>query len=163
MSGQGKTTLTKTIAIEWLLEVPNVKFLAWDHTIEWGFSHPNLHVFPSSEYALEEVCEIALELGDCNVIADEIDQEVSVHEGLVRDTPLHSIVNYGRHYNVGLLWCARRCPDVPRGLTANTNHWFVLHTDEPSDQKYIKGKLGPQAVKDSLALAPGHWFYRKTG
>lgn len=160
-SGVGKTTGLKTCIYSWLDEVPNVRFLAWDHTVEWGEPHENLHVFRSHEWELEEVCEIALELGDCTVCADEIDSAVNVREGLKKGTAIHAVINYGRHHRVGLAWCARRANDVPRALTANTNHLFVFQTDEPTDLEWLKKKAGIAVAERASLLTPGDWFYQK--
>lgn len=161
-SGVGKTTGLKTCVYSWLDEFGDVtRFLAWDHTIEWGESHENLHIYRSNEWELEEVCEIALELGDCTVVADEIDQAVNVHEGLKKGSAIHAIVNYGRHHRVGLIWAARRCPEVPRGLTANTGHLFVYRTDEPTDLEWLKKKAGSAVADRAAQLEPGDWFYHR--
>jgi ABC-type phosphonate transport system ATPase subunit len=161
-SGVGKTTLLKTIVLDWLREVPNVRFLAWDHTLEWETGlHPNLHVFRSEEFELSEVCEAALDFAPCTVVADELDAAANVFERLKKGMPLHTVTNYGRHRNVGLLWAVRRCMEIPRGITANTNHLFILQTDEPTDLDWLKKKAG-QAVADRASeLQPGDWFYKR--
>lgn len=163
-SGSGKTTLMKSIVYSWLDEVPNARFLVWDPTIEWGERHENLHVFPSHKFTLAEVCSIALELEDCTVVADEIDQECDSKAGLLRGDPIHTIVNYGRHHNVGLLWGARRAADVPRGLTANTGKLFVLLTSEPSDIEWLDKKTGRDGTASRAQdLEPGEWFLWQAG
>lgn len=154
----------KVIVYSWLDEVPNVRFLVWDHTLEWGEPHANLHVFPSSEYTLEEVCAIALELGDCVVVADEIDQETDSKAGLKRGTSIHTVINYGRHHNVALLWGCRRTADIPRALTANTNKLFVLLTHEPGDLDWLEAKTGDEHVVERAASqAQGDWFLWEAG
>lgn len=161
-SGVGKTTLLKTIVLKWLSEVPNVRFLAWDHTLEWQKGmHPNLHVFRSSDFELSEVCEAALEFAPCTVVSDEIDAAASCFEKLKRGTPLHSVTNYGRHCDTGLLWAVRRCPEIPRGITANTNHLFILQTDEPCDLEWLQKKTDKETAEKARHLQPGDWFYRK--
>lgn len=150
----------KTIVYDWLDATDDVRFLVWDHTIEWGERHANLEVFPSHEWSLEEVIEVALELGDCNVVGDEVDVECDSKQGLLRGSPIHTIANYGRHHNVGFLWGCRRANDIPRGLTANTNHLFLLQTDEPGDLDWIERRTRSKEVRNRAAsLSPGDWFY----
>jgi hypothetical protein len=154
----------KAIIYAWLEEVPDFRALVWDHTIEWGEPHERLHVFSSIDYTLEEVCAIALELGDCTVVADEIDLETSSKAGLLRGTAIHSVFNYGRHHNVATLWGCRRCADIPRGLTANTNKLFVLLTHEPGDLDWLEDKTGDaELVAHASSLEVGEWLLWEAG
>lgn len=163
-SGSGKTTLMKALVYSWLDEVPNVRFLVWDHTIEWGEKHPNLHVFPSVDFTLEDVCAVGLELGDCVVVADEIDLETSSKAGLQRGSAIHSVFNYGRHHNVATVWGCRRTLDIPRGLTANTNQLFVLLTHEPSDLDWLRLKTADEdLVRRAASLPQGEWILWEAG
>lgn len=158
-SGSGKTTLIKDIVYSWLDEVPNVRFVVWDYSMEWGEPHPNLHRLDAREVTLEDAAGIALELGDCTLVADELDAECDSSRRLQRGENVHAIVNYGRHANVGLLWGVRSCMDIPRGLTRNTNVLFVLLTHEPSDLDWLDKKTGRDGTAArAQQLQPGEWF-----
>lgn len=161
-SGSGKTTALQSCVRGWAKSHPgNITFLVWDHTGEWAregpFSLPEIIVFPSHSHTLEEVCALALETGACTVVADEIDHEVNSHSGLVRGTAIHSVVNYGRHHDVALIWAARRLYDVPRGVTANTGTFFLFSTTEPRDIALLSNLVGSGVAETVKRLPPGRF------
>lgn len=160
-SRSGKTTLLKSCVYQWLDAYSDVRFIVYDHTLEWNEKHDRLFVFPSYGAEIDEVAEIALKMGDVTFVVDELDAHFSSQGGFPRGTPLHAIFNHGRHYNVGAMICARRTLRVPRDATANLSDCFALHCHEPNDIVYMRSILGTERANKLPSLSRGQFIYQK--
>ena len=159
--GSGKTDSLRSCVWAWLREFPRqVRFLIWDHTDEWGFveGNPDAFVFSSRTTTLEEVCQMAIELEDVTVVADEVDHEVDSHSGLIRGSALHTVVNYGRHHGVGMAWACRRLAMTPHGILAASSCLFLFNQHDPHDLRITRRHVG-----EALAGSGKEWTDPATG
>jgi len=73
------------------------------------------------------------------IFIDEVDQFCSPHNF---PWPFQRLVNYQRHYNVDLIFAARRPAMIHRDLTALADTIHFFHCHELNDLQYIKNLCG---------------------
>jgi len=96
--------------------------------------------------------EVALAVGDCWVLWEEID--MFTPRG--RLTPwAYQLVNSGRHDGVRVIACARRPLRISRDLTASATRIVCFQTAEPRDVRYLSEYIG-QAADQVTTLPEWH-------
>jgi len=85
------------------------------------------------------------------VAIDEVDEFIDAQRN---NKAIKRLISYGRHWGIDVVAIARRTQEVPRKLTAQCGHLFVLNMQEPDDIKYIKRFLPKTKEFDPFETLP---------
>jgi hypothetical protein len=93
----------------------------------------------------EDVAALALKLGRCTLVLDEMDQVFS-HKGYIAgaDSAVRKIIHEGRHYGVCLMGTFRRTASVSEDLVSQCDYVFLFRTTAtaPQDIVTIRQRFG---------------------
>lgn len=92
----------------------------------------------------EHAARLVYLCGDCLFVIEEIDQVCSAG---YESQMLHSIINYGRHRQVSVVYLSRRFATVSRSLTANTQELVFFKVTEPIDLDGISERCGKEVAE----------------
>lgn len=95
------------------------------------------------EYA--EAVALALEVGACTVVVEEMNFFLSVQSA---PDPFVRLFRYGRHRSVSIVAVAQRCAEIPRLFTAQADVVYSFRQVEPRDIEYL-GKLGAVGSREA--------------
>jgi len=172
-TGAGKSRLARTLAnkysythlviyIDTLLEHRDI----WTITLE-GLKQfkggiyriiipPNYTPEEEEEY-LNKVVSILFSRSIPTIIVLD---EVSYYSSPVKcQSWLSKVIRYGRHYNIGLIACARRASETARELSAQTTEVYIFRTIEPIDIRYFNQILPKKLAELIPKLKPFHCLY----
>ena len=101
----------------------------------------------SNRCTAQGAARFALENAPAVLVMDEIDRAApNSPSGLPAGSPLHRVVQYGRHENVAL-WCAaRRSVRVHTDIRALADVIFLFKHTEPRDLQWIAEVCGDEVA-----------------
>jgi ABC-type cobalamin/Fe3+-siderophores transport system ATPase subunit len=144
--GCGKTTLLHALVQHGIDTKSGALFICWDSTREWQ-AGPGKIVLPSNQYSPQQAAQFALDHAPAVLVMDEVDRAVpNVTNALPADTPLHRVIQYGRHEDVAL-WCAaRRSVRVHTDIRALADVIYLFKHTEPRDLQWISEVCGNEVA-----------------
>jgi ABC-type oligopeptide transport system ATPase subunit len=155
--GCGKTTLLHSL-VEHNRSKPGSLFIIWDSTREW-VAAPGKIVLPSNQWSAQQAAQFALENAPAVLVMDEIDRAApNSAGGLPPGSPLHRVIQYGRHEDVAL-WCAaRRSVRVHTDVRALADVIFLFKHTEPRDLTWIADVCGDEVAAKVPHLERREWI-----
>lgn len=159
MTGEGKTTKAKELALEFPRRIYLDTNEEYDGTIVRSYSdfdafiraHNNDESFSlccrfdfAREY--EGVVEAAWWIGNVCLIAEECEAYISPRDP---DSPMNRIINRGRHRNVSVIAIGRRQTELSRVIRAQGTRFISFRQNLPQDIEEMErlglnvGSLGP--------------------
>lgn len=103
------------------------------------------------ESGFEEAAKLVYLCGNCTFIIEEVDQVCSAG---YESEMLHSIINYGRHRELSVIYLSRRFSTISRSLTANTSEFVFFRVSEPIDLDSIRERCGKEVSEKVASLRP---------
>lgn len=143
--GCGKTTLLHSL-VEFNRPKAGSLFIVYDSTREWTKAQGKI-VLPANRWTPQEAAQFALKNAPCVLVMDEVDRACpNSPAGLPPGSPLHSVIQYGRHEDVAL-WCAaRRSVRVHTDVRALADVIYLFKHTEPRDLQWIGEVCGAEVA-----------------
>jgi hypothetical protein len=167
--GRGKSTFLRATVID-MAANDLARFAVLDTTREWTAHElskwtkhlapaqrknlaKNLRVCPGPSWPLEAFCDYVRASAPCVAVVDEIDLFAPNHAGgLQAGSGLHGFVNYGRHWNVGLLCASRRPARVHADIPALADRVVLFQLSSPRDLAWCEELGGESLARDVRTL-----------
>lgn len=91
---------------------------------------------------VDAVCNLALEVGNCTLIVDELDLLCSPHSW--KSEAAQHVVRRGRHHRVGFIGTGQRFSNCHNDIIALAEKIVCFDTQHPGDVDRIEKTLGPE-------------------
>lgn len=106
------------------------------------------------EDTADRVAQLALRLGDCLLVLDELDQVCAGKRWL--SDAARDIVHYGRHKRIALMGGFRRTQNVHEDLLSQAHAAFVFRhsSASPRDVDALRDRLGRDFAARAVELEP---------
>lgn len=155
--GCGKTTLLHSL-VEYNRHKNGSLFIIRDSTREW-VPGPGKVVLPANKWSGQEFAEFCLRNAPCVAVCDEVDRIApNMTNAIPADSPLHQIIQYGRHEEVAL-WCAaRRSVRVHTDIRALADVIYLFKHTEPRDLAWIAEVCGSEVAAAVPRLERRKWI-----